>query len=143
VAWWIFLGKVTSPIDYGITAFINESGPKPVVEKRDPKGPTVLTPRLKFEAPMSAVSHLRRLKQVAPLKPHQIPKDVQEEPKKVPVVKHPKSEEKSKGKSSAEDTSVVGLKKEEPVAENTDEEKVKEQPEKEKKGGKGIKKRRG
>ena len=74
MAWWIYLGQVTTPIAGGVTATLDERGPKPVIVPRDGNASTVLVPRLKFEAPMSSVSHLIRLKKVVALKPHQIPK---------------------------------------------------------------------
>jgi len=159
MAWWIYLGKVTTPVN-GITATLDERGPKPVIVERDVKISTVLVPRLKFEAPMSSVAPLTRLKMVVPLKPHQIPK--RPEPEKVeekettavpvaPVVA-PKREEKPKEVTSDGETPVVAsdAAKEEPEAlqesaeEETGEEKSEEQQEKQEKGGrKGSKKRRG
>jgi hypothetical protein len=95
MAWWIYLGKVTTPIDI------------------PGRGPVVLVPRYKFEAPMSSVAHLVRLKYVQPLKPHQIPKS---EPVKEALPKEgpgaspsgpPKSEEKPKEATSDENSPVV------------------------------------
>lgn len=73
MAWWIYLGKVTTPVQ-GVTATLDERGTEPVVVERDQSVSTVLVPRLRFEAPMSSVAHLTRLKQVVGLKQHQIPK---------------------------------------------------------------------
>lgn len=95
MAWWIYLGRVTTPIDI------------------PGRGPVVLVPRYKFEAPMSSVAHLVRLKYVRPLKPHQIPKvePVKEAPpKEGPVAQstgHQKSEEKPKEATSAKNSPVV------------------------------------
>jgi hypothetical protein len=95
MAWWIYLGKVTTPIDI------------------PGRGPVVLVPRYRFEAPMSSVAHLVRLKYVQPLKPHQIPKvePVKEAPSKEDPVVSPsgplKSEEKPKEATSAENSPVV------------------------------------
>jgi hypothetical protein len=143
MAWWIYLGKVTTPIDI------------------PGKGPTVLVPRHKFEAPMSSVAHLVRLKKVVALKPHQIPKPPEKveskEPPVVPVVPavEPKSEEKPKEVSSGSEKPVVtsSAVEEEPMVPvfDTDvdavkvQEKSKVQQEKSKEGGrkKGSQRRRG
>lgn len=159
MAWWIYLGKVTTPISGGITATLDERGDKPVIVPRDGKVSTVLVPRLKFEAPMAPVAHLIRLKKVVGLKPHQIPKPP-ESPKveekeptaapQAPVVV-PKSEEKPKEVPSDGETPVVAsdAAEEEPKApqrntdEDTGEAKTKVQQEKQKKGGKKGSRRRG
>jgi len=118
MAWWIYLGKITTPVSGGVSAVINEKGSKPVVAEKDPSVPTVLVPRLKFEAPMSSVHHLLRLKKVAPLKPHQIPKEPKPEEKEptakvIEPVVEPKSvyespeEPKEKERLSYEEMHVV------------------------------------
>lgn len=54
--WWYYRGQVTTPIDI------------------PGKGPTVLRPRDKFQAPFASVAHLRRLKKVVPCKaPEAVP----------------------------------------------------------------------
>jgi hypothetical protein len=150
MAWWIYLGKVTTPIDI------------------PGRGPVVLVPRLKFEAPMSSVAHLVRLKYVAPLKPFQIPKEAAPKPAPVavpepapaPVVQKKedpvaapagpsKSKEEPKEPPSDENAPVVAstpAEGEQSVpedAENTaGEEKEKVLLEEAKKGGKTSRKRR-
>jgi len=49
--WWYYRGQVTTPIDI------------------PGKGPTVIRPRDKFEAPLGAVAHLKRLGLVVACKP--------------------------------------------------------------------------
>jgi hypothetical protein len=161
MAWWIYLGKVTTPVK-GVTATLDERGTEPVIVPRDANVSTVLVPRLRFEAPMSSVAHLTRLKQVAALKPHQIPKPPKAEPVKAepakkeattaakPLVVASKREEKPKEVTSDGETPVVASNaaKEEPEAsldaDDAGEEKSKVQQEKQKKGGtKGSSKRRG
>lgn len=53
--WWYYKGQVTTPIDI------------------PGKGPTVIRPRERFQAPLAAVAHLKRLGRVVPCKP---PKEV-------------------------------------------------------------------
>ena len=141
MAWWIYLGKVTTPIDI------------------PGKGPTVLVPRHKFEAPMSSVAHLVRLKKVAALKPHQIPNPPEKvelkEPSVVPVVPavETKSEEKPKEAPSGSEKLVVAssaVEKESKKVPDADvdvdkvKKKLKVQQEKSKEGGrKDSKGRRG
>jgi len=147
MAWWIYLGKVTTPIDGGVTATLNEKGAKPVVIKRDPSVSTVLVPRLKFDAPMSSVAHLVRLKRVAALKPHQIPKDEPETKDAKTVPEKPvlatKSEAEPKGNPSDGKAPVVASAPEK-ADDGAGEEKTKAQQEKQEKGGsKGTDRRRG
>jgi hypothetical protein len=162
MAWWMYLGKVTTPVSGGVSATLDERGPKPVIVEREGSAPTVLVPRLKFEAPMSTVSHLTRLKKVVALKPHQTPKRPEPTPEKVektevtaaqpaPVVVT-KSEEKPKEDPSDGKAPVVAsdaLEGEPEALQRSDghdagEEKSKAQQEKQSKGGKrGSKKRRG
>jgi len=167
MAWWVYTGRVTTPIDGGISAVIDEKGKKPRIIRRDPSGPTVLVPRLKFEAAMSSVAHLKRLKMVAPLKPHQIPKEPKEKTevlvqKEAPVLPktvatgEPKREEKKKKVSDIKKLVVASnaIKEKPNILEddklkdkNEDidigKSKEKAQQVKKEKGGKETKKRRG
>jgi len=73
--WWYYRGQVTTPIDI------------------PGKGPTVLRPRDKFQAPFASVAHLRRLKRVVQCKP---PKELDEERAvALPVVIASKAEPKA------------------------------------------------
>jgi hypothetical protein len=165
MAWWVYLGKVTTSVDGGISAIIDERGDKPVIVKRD-HGPAVLVPRLKFEAPMSVVAHLTRLKLVRPLKPHMIPKEekpdikpeskpVKKDAPKVAVLPAPpepkKIEDKPKEAPSDDSAPVVAsipVEEEKNLPQDDDDtgeemEKAQQEKQQEKGGKKGSKKRRG
>lgn len=86
--WWYYRGQVTTPIDI------------------PGKGPTVIRPREKFQAPYSAVAHLKRLKRVVPCKP---PKEARGAPQ--PPKSEAKPPQKPEGAAVAA-TSVVASKAE-------------------------------
>lgn len=67
--WWYYRGQVTTPIDI------------------PGKGPTVLRPRDKFQAPFGAVAHLKRLGRVVPCKPPPEAKKEKAKPKVEPKSK--------------------------------------------------------
>lgn len=48
--WWIYLGRITTPVVLPET------------------GPTIIKPRMKFQAPQKAVAHLQKLGLVRPIK---------------------------------------------------------------------------
>ena len=48
--WWIYLGRITTPVVLPDT------------------GPTIIRPRMKFQAPQKAVAHLQKLGLVRPIK---------------------------------------------------------------------------
>lgn len=108
--WWYYRGQVTTPIDI------------------PGKGPTVVRPRDRFQAPFAAVAHLKKMGRVVPCKPPKeaapaksLPtpgKDVQERAVTLATVVA----------SSAEPQAKVTEKKKEPAPEA---EKAKELPEKE------------
>jgi len=66
--WWYYRGAVTTPVDI------------------PGKGPTVVRPRDRFQAPFSAVANLKRLRLVVPCKP---PKGESPPPKKTEPAKAP------------------------------------------------------
>lgn len=97
--WWLYKGAVTTPIDI------------------PGKGPTVIRPRDKFQAPFAAVANLKRLGRVVPCRP---PKEVKEpapEPKR--ATEPPKAVEE---RAVAPPTVVAS--KSEPKAEVVEREKV-------------------
>lgn len=57
--WWIYLGRITTPVVLPET------------------GPTIIRPRMKFQAPQRAVAHLQKLGLVRPIKE---PVDTEERP---------------------------------------------------------------
>ena len=113
--WWYYRGQVTTPIDI------------------PGKGPTVLRPRDKFQAPFTAVAHLRRLKKVVPCKPPEEaeiqasePKSQQERAVTPPTVvaskAEPKAEvvEKEKAQATVEESTqpkATALQEKEPKKE--------------------------
>lgn len=97
--WWYYSGQVTTPIDI------------------PGKGPTVLRPREKFQAPLVAVAHLKRIGRVVPCKPPSEAKVMTPEPKSQPTP--PKKLEE---RAVAPPTVVAS--KTEPKAEVVEEEKV-------------------
>lgn len=56
MSYWFYRGRITTPINH------------------PEKGPIILTPRMVFDAPKSAVQNLLNKKMVVPAKPHQIRK---------------------------------------------------------------------
>ena len=155
MGWWIYLGKVTTPVAGGVLATIDERGNKPIIVPRDPNVSTVLVPRLKFEAPTSSVAHLVRLKRVAPLKPHQIPRKIEEKKAEINIedkvqdkiveLKEPilkKKEEKSSTKEKLVVASEIIDDKKEVSDQTKNIDKKKEKLEK-KEGGSKRTKRRG
>lgn len=108
--WWYYRGQVTTPIDI------------------PGKGPTVVRPRDRFQAPFAAVAHLKKMGRVVPCKP---PKEAA--PPKTPPVPGKSVQERAVTTatvvaSTAEPQAKVTEKKEEPAPEA---EKAKAMPEKE------------
>jgi hypothetical protein len=97
--WWYYRGQVTTPIDI------------------PGKGPTVIRPREKFQAPFAAVAHLKRLGRVVPCKP---PKEVLRQSS---VTKSEPESEKKLEERAVQPASVVASMAE-PKAEVVDKEKV-------------------
>lgn len=97
--WWLYKGAVTTPIDI------------------PGKGPTVIRPRDKFQAPFAAVAHLKKLGRVVPCKPPPEAKEAKATPKSPP--KPPKAAEE---RAVAPPTVVAS--KSEPQAEVAEENKV-------------------
>ena len=94
--WWYYRGQVTTPIDI------------------PGKGPTVLRPRDKFQAPFAAVAHLSKLKMVVKCKAPKEAKEKKVAPKIEPEV------EKNIEKRAVVPATVVASK--EPIAEITEQE---------------------
>jgi len=97
--WWYYKGQVTTPIDI------------------PGKGPTVIRPRDRFQAPFAAVAHLKRLGHIVPCKP---PKEVL---RQAVVTKSEPEPEKKLEERAVQPASVVASMAE-PKAEVVDKEKV-------------------
>lgn len=71
--WWLYKGSVTTPV---------------VIPGR---GPTIIQPRMKFQAPPAAVAHLKRIGMVVPCKDPNPPKKEAPAPAAEPAPEVPKS----------------------------------------------------
>jgi len=104
--WWYYRGQVTTPVDI------------------PGKGPTVLRPREKFQAPLAAVAHLKRLGRVVACKPPPEAKVATQEPKvAVPEPKSKPAPPKKLEERAVTPPTVVASETE-PKAEIVEEEKV-------------------
>lgn len=67
--WWYYKGKTTTPVDL------------------PGSGPTIIKPRMRFEAPLSAVAHLKRIGMVAICEPPKTQGKAVQPPKEDPAKK--------------------------------------------------------